>query len=141
MAKQTTPDSPANGPASPDVDASAALKLNRQLFHAGAHVQARVAERMARLGQEHLSFVARRLDRDRAFIGELADVGHPGETIGHWAAFTEETQKDYSEEWQRMLGLWTDTARQTSADLHDHFNETIGAALKRGTTDKVKGDA
>ena len=140
MANQTT--TAAQSSAMPtDFDAGAAMKFSQQLFHAGAHAHARGVERMLQMGQEYLSFVSRRLEREREFIEELADVENPGETIGFWNAFIEKAQKEYTEEWQRMLGLWTDGARETPADMHRQFEDTVGAALKTDTKETATGKA
>lgn len=93
MAKQTTTGPETNATA-PDFDAGAAMRFNQQLFHAGAHAHARGMERMLDLGQEYLSFVSRRLEREREFLEELAEVENPGETIGFWNAFIEKAQKE-----------------------------------------------
>ncbi len=116
------------GFAVPRYDSSEAMHANQRMFRATTEAQSRAAQGMIRIGEEMSSFVGRRLRCDRKMLDDLARTREASDSVGVWNAFVATAMRDYTEEFQRLMGICVDEAREASADFRHEIGEAVAAA-------------
>ncbi len=111
-------------------DGPTALPFNsplnfHQLFGTTAKAQASGWQQVVRMNQDCLEFLNRRLERDRDLFTDLAEMKDPAEA---WVEFYQTAQRDYAEEARRLTELYAGGARAATADIQQHFEETVAVA-------------
>ncbi|EPX83487.1 hypothetical protein Salmuc_02095 [Salipiger mucosus DSM 16094] len=82
------------------------------------------------MNQDHLGFLNKRLDRDRALFADLSGLRNPIEVVSDWAKFYRTTQEEYAEEFNRLMGLFADGTRETTAEIQHDLEEAAAVATK-----------
>lgn len=99
-----------------------------QLFGTTAKAQASGWQQIVRMNKECLEFLNRRLERDRDLFTDLAEMKDPAEAWSAWVEFYQTAQRDYAEEARRLTELYAGGARAATADIQQHFEETVAVA-------------
>ncbi len=120
--RKTRTDSPGPG-ANPMVGVETLVEMNQRVAKAFAEANSHSFDRMMKVGEEWRTFVGRRMEQDRSVLTELAGCKTAPETVAVCTRFLETAMRAYSEEFERLAGLYAVQARETSEDVQHQIEE------------------
>lgn len=103
------------------------MTVNRPMVEAWTELNGKLIEQAAKVNNEWLGFMSRRLTEDLSFSQRFMDCKTLQDVMAVYADFYQRAQKQYQDEFRYFAELNQKMANETASVMRSHIEETTSA--------------